>query len=176
MRFIRVLTTLALLAAPMVLVTGQAPASGAPAAQAKYHPPQVAFVGHARASGGKASVLAVYRCWGGNEGTHLWVSLKQGGGIKGKSLAKLSQMEGTSKIARAWYDTNVVDPAEVTINCNGKWQVHRYTVAREKGTLRAGRAFMQFCLFDSHSDPEGDNPDKGFAFKYDLLRVHRVKR
>jgi hypothetical protein len=149
------------------------PTSGAThgTARATYHPPQVAFVGHARAHRGKASVLAVYRCWGGNEHTHLWVSLKQGGGIKGKTIRQLSKMEGTSEIARAWYDTNVVDPSLVTINCNGQWQVHRYLVKREKGTLRHGRAFMQFCLFDSHSDPEGQST-KGFAFKYRLLRVH----
>lgn len=172
MRTIRILTASAALVAPMVLVGIQAPADGATGAKAEYHHPQVAFVGHARAHGGKATVLAVYRCWGGNENTHLWVSLKQGGGIKGKSLKKLSKMEGTSKLARAWYDTNVVDPSKVTINCNGKWQTHRYTVKREKGTLRNGKAFMQFCLFDSHADPEGMS-NKGFAFRYDLLRVKR---
>ena len=60
----------------------------------------------------------------------------------------------------------------MTINCDGQWQVHRYTVKREKGTLKPGRAFMQFCLFDSHSDPEGES-NKGFVFNYQLLRVHR---
>ena len=175
MRTTRILTAIAALAAPMLLVGTHAPADGATAGKAEYHHPQVAFVGHARAHGGKATLQAVYRCWGGNEGTHLWVSLKQGGGIKGKTLAQLSKMEGSSKIARAWYDTNVVDPAKVTINCNGKWQVHRYTVAREKGTMRNGKAFMQFCLFDSHSDPEGMS-NKGFVFNYQLLRVHRVRR
>jgi hypothetical protein len=177
MRTLRVLTTIAALVAPLLLVASNAPADGAtaPAAKATYHPPQVAFVGHVRAKGGKARVQAVYRCWGGNEGTHLWVSLKQGGGIKGKTLRQLNRMEGTSEIARAWYDTNVVDPSKVTINCNGKWQVHKYTVAREKGTLRAGKAYMQFCLFDSHADPEGMS-NKGFAFNYQLLRVHRTPR
>jgi hypothetical protein len=159
----------------MMFVGTQAPADGATPAAAKYHRPQVAFVGHVQSSGGHATLQAVYRCWGGNEGTHLWVSLKQGGGIKGKTLKQLSKMEGTSEIARSWYDTNVVNPAKVTINCNGKWHVRHYTVAREKGTLRTGRAFMQFCLFDSHSDPEGMS-NKGFAFNYQLLRVHRVHR
>jgi hypothetical protein len=118
-------------------------------------------------------VDAKYRCWGGNENTHLWVSLKQGGGITGKTAAELSQMEGTSAIARAWYDTNVVDPALVTINCNGQWHHHRYTVAREKGTLYKGSAFLQFCLFDSTADPTGQDLSYGFAYKYELVNVHK---
>ena len=111
MRRIKVLTATGAVALPMILMGASVPAQASTAREAAYHKPQVAFVGHARTFGGKASVLAVYRCWGGNEGTHLWVSLKQGGGIKGKSLAELSKLEGTSEIARAWYDTNVVEPS-----------------------------------------------------------------
>jgi hypothetical protein len=175
MRRIKALAATAALALPMAVLAAHSPADATTTTTSKaaYHRPQVALVVHARASGGKASVRAVYRCWGGNEGTHLWVSLKQGGGIRGKSAHQLSKMEGTSKIARAWYDTNVVNPRKVTINCNGRWHVHRYTVKREKGTLRDGRAFLQFCLFDSHSDPTGKDLSKGFAYKYKLLHVHR---
>jgi len=143
------------------------------AEKATYKPPKVAWAGHVHAKGGVATVLAKYRCFGGNEGTHLWVSLKQGGGIKGKTAKQLSNMEGTSKLARAWYDTNAVDPSRTTINCNGKWHVHRYTVAREKGTLHRGSAFLQFCLFDSTSDPTGQDLSKGFAYKYRLAHVHK---
>jgi hypothetical protein len=174
MRSIRALTATAALALPMILTGALSPAGAASAGEAAaYHRPQVAFVGHARASGGKASVQAVYRCWGGNEGTHLWVSLKQGGRIRGKTAAQLSRMEGTSELARAWYDTNVVKPSKVTLNCDGTWQVHRYPMKREKGNLRQGRAFLQFCLFDSHSDPEGMDLSKGFAYEYRLLTVRR---
>jgi hypothetical protein len=164
----------AALALPLVGVAGQTAAHADARARAGYHHPKVAFVGHARAlPGGRAQVLAVYRCWGGNQGTHLWVSLKQGGEINDHTARELSQMEGTSELARAWYDTNPVDPSKVRINCNGVWHVHRYVVKREKGTLRAGRAFMQFCLFDSHSDPSGQDLSKGFAYNYRFVYVHR---
>ncbi|MGY2702257.1 hypothetical protein ACVW2K_001841 [Nocardioides sp. HB32] len=168
------LTAVAALA--LSLVAAGQPHAGADVAgrAAAYHHPKVAFVGHARAlPGGRAEVLAVYRCWGGNRGTHLWVSLKQGGQIDDHTAKELSQMEGTSELARAWYDTNPVAPRKVQINCNGRWQVQRYVVKREKGTLRAGRAFMQFCLFDSHSDPQGQDLSKGFAYNYRFVYVHR---
>src|SRR3954463_1657835 len=121
----RITTVLAAatLSLPMLLTGAHTAADAATADRAGYHRPQVAFVGHARAHHGRARVLAVYRCWGGNRGTHLWVSLKQGGGIEGKTAKELSQMEGTSQIARAWYDTNPVSPRQVTINCDGTWQV-----------------------------------------------------
>jgi hypothetical protein len=163
----------ATLSLPLLLTGATAAADAATADRSGYHRPQVAFVGHAHAHRGTATVMAVYRCWGGNRGTHLWVSLKQGGGIAGKTAKELSQMEGTSQIARAWYDTNPVRPSKVTIDCDGTWKVHRYLLRREKGTLRNGSAFLQFCLFDSHSDPTGQDLSKGFAYKYELLRVRR---
>ncbi len=176
MRGMRAFTcAVALVLAGTALVASSAQANRS-AGKATYHPPRVLWVGHVNAKGGKATLWAVYRCWGGNENTHLWVSIKQGGGIKGKTAKQLSRMEGTSAIARAWYDTNVVNPRLVTINCNGKWQVHKYTVARERRTLYRGKAFMQFCLFDSHADPTGQDLSKGFAYKYSILRVHRQRR
>jgi hypothetical protein len=134
----------------------------------------VAWAGDVHVKGGTATVLAKYRCWGGNEGTHLWVALKQGGGITGQTAEELAAQEGTSAIARAYYDTNVVDPSLVTINCNGHWQIHRYTVAREKGNLYKGSAFLQFCLFDSTADPTGEDLSYGFAYKYKLVNVHKA--
>ena len=167
----------ALVITSMTLVGSPAEAkAGARGAQAVYHNPQVFFAGKVHARRGTATVWAVYRCWGGNENTHLWVSLKQGGGIRGKTAQELSQMEGTSRIARAWYDTNVVAPRLVTINCNGQWQVHKYTVKREKGTLHRGSAFLQFCLFDSHADPTGEDLSYGFAYKYKLTKVQKGHR
>jgi hypothetical protein len=162
------------LSLPLLAGAGQSTAHADTRGRAEYHHPKVAFAGHARAlPGGRAQVLAVYRCWGGNQGTHLWVSLKQGGEINDHTANELSQMEGTSELARAWYDTNPVAPRKVRINCNGRWHVHQYVVKREKGRLRAGRAFLQFCLFDSHSDPTGQDLSKGFAYKYSFVYVHR---
>jgi hypothetical protein len=90
----------AAVALPVALAA--APAQAQESAQpSTYHNPQVAWVRDAHARGGTASVLAKYRCWGGNQNTHLWVSLKQGGGITGKTAQELSQMEGTSAIAAA---------------------------------------------------------------------------
>jgi hypothetical protein len=169
MRGIRALIGAAVaVALPMVFLAAPAQAHS----PTTYHAPKVAWVGHVQAKGGTATVWAKYRCSGGNEGTHLWVSLKQGGGITGKTVDELSQLEGTSALARAWYDTNAVDPTEVTLNCNGKWQVQKYTLGREKGTLYRGSAFLQFCLFDSTADPTGVDLSYGFAFKYELVTVH----
>jgi hypothetical protein len=131
----------------------------------------VAWVKQVQATGDQATVLAKYRCYGGDEGTHLWVSLKQGGDIDKYSAKKLANMEGTSALARSWYDTNVVDPSTVTLTCDGTWQVQRYTLGREKGTLVKGRAFLQFCLFDSTADPTGQDLSYGFAYKYKFVHV-----
>ena len=46
--------------------------------------------------------------------------------------------------------------------------MHEYTVAREKGTLLRGTAFLQFCLFDSHADPTGEDLSYGFAYEYKI--------
>ena len=148
----------AALALPAALLTGPADA-----ADATYRAPEVQWAGNVHVDGGTATVLAKYRCWGGNnEATHLWVSLKQGGGIDDFTAEELSQMEGTSQIAEAWYDTNV--SGDTALNCNGKWQVQRYTVARAFGTLERGSAFLQFCLFDSTSTET--NFPQGFAYEY----------
>lgn len=169
-----VLAAIAALFLSLLVGAGQDTAQAQSPSRSGYHHPRVAFVGHARVlPGGRAQVLAVYRCWGGNRGTHLWVSLKQGGKINHHTAGELSRMEGTSRLARAWYDTNPVAPRKVRINCDGTWHVHRYLLKREKGNLRAGRAFMQFCLFDSHSDPTGQDLSKGFAYEYRFLTVHR---
>jgi hypothetical protein len=148
------------------------PAEAQPTSHATYSEPKVAWVKKVHAVGGEATVLAKYRCSGGQgPNVHLWVSLKQGGDINKYSAKKLANMQGTSALARSWYDTNVVDPSTVTLTCNGKWQVQRYTLGREKGTLVKGRAFLQFCLFDSTSDPTGEDLSHGFAYKYKFVHV-----
>src|SRR4051795_6605056 len=86
-------------------------AAASPAQAATYQDPQVLSLSNITVSGDTASVTATYQCWGGNEGTHLWVSLKQGPKISPISLDQLMTMEGTSALAKAYYDTNVVDPS-----------------------------------------------------------------
>src|SRR3712207_64736 len=59
------------------LVAASAPAMAAPATSA----PEVAWVNTnvvVSADRSEATVLGKYRCSGGEEGTHLWVSVKQG--------------------------------------------------------------------------------------------------
>jgi hypothetical protein len=140
----------------------------AAAAPADYSQPQVEWVQDVKATADSATLFAKYRCWGGNEGTHLWVSLKQGGGITGQTIDQLVQEEGTSAIAAAWYDNH---PDGVV--CDGKWQIQQFTIYREHGipgyhpadwaSLVEGSAFLQFCLFDSQAT---DDLSSGFAYLY----------
>jgi hypothetical protein len=114
--------------------------------------PEVAFVGDnvvVGANHAEATVLAKYRCFGGEEGTHLWVSVKQDGDdLEG---------EGSSARARAWYDTNyqyAEDPAGQTIACDGRWHATRFTVKQVegKGELARRTAYVQFCAFDNRGN------------------------
>jgi len=145
------------------------------AADDEYQEPEVAWAGRVYAHGDVALVTARYRCWGGNEGTHLWVSLKQGRRISARSAEELAQMQGTSRLARAWYDTNAttgeVGPA--SINCDGTWHRQSYVLGSVKGDLRPlGRnAYLQFCLFDSTADSQSMDLSHGFAYKYGFRPV-----
>src|SRR5215213_10521286 len=80
--------------------------ASAQAAQVDYADPQVEWVHNVKATADSATLLAKYRCWGGNDGTHLWVSLKQGGGITGQPADELAAQEGTSGLAASWYDSH----------------------------------------------------------------------
>jgi hypothetical protein len=147
------------------------------AAQSDYSNPQVEWVHNVKATTDSATLLAKYRCWGGNEGTHLWVSLKQGGGITGQPADELAQQEGTSGIAASWYDSH---PEGVV--CDGRWQIQQFTIYREPGIpgyhpadwepLVAGPAFLQFCLFDSTAEagPDADL-SHGFGYLYSYVPV-----
>jgi hypothetical protein len=114
--------------------------------------PEVAFVGDnvvVSADRTQATVLAKYRCYGGEEGTHLWVSVKQ----DGEDL----EGEGSSTRARSWYDTNyqyAEDPAGQTIACDGRWHSTRFVVklVEGKGLLEKGEAYVQFCAFDNRGN------------------------
>jgi hypothetical protein len=151
-------------AAVACLATSVAPVSAAPA----YADPQVAWVNnqvHVAPDGSEAYVLGKYRCYGGEQGTHLWVSVKQGPGLSAPDHL-------ASDDASAWYDTNwnwEQSPAGLTVDCDGHWHVSRVVLKQEFGTLTDGTAYVQWCLFDSTGNE--DNFPQGFAYDYGWRNV-----
>ena len=139
-------------------VAASAPAMAAPAPSA----PEVAWVNTnvvVSADSSEATVLGKYRCSGGEEGTHLWVSVKQGPGIYPGHTS--------SQYADAWYDTNyhyAEDPAGLTVDCDGKWHAERITVKRVFGDLAKGAAYVQWCMFDSSGGYAGGGDAEGGLF------------
>jgi hypothetical protein len=144
-------------------------AMGTPSAVgAAYADPQVAWTGmniNVAPDGSAAYIDGKYKCYGGEEGTHLWVSVKQG--------ANVDPDHTSSSDADAWYDTNWnysdSDPDGLNVNCDGHWHVTRYELRPEFGELQDGIAFVQFCLFDSTGNE--DNFPTGFAFDYSWKTV-----
>jgi hypothetical protein len=145
-------------------------AMGMPSAGAAEIPaPEVSWTGvniNVAPDGSAAYINGKYRCFGGEENTHLWVSVKQG--------PNLSEPDQTgSGYADAWYDTNWMysesDPDGLNVDCDGHWHVTRYTLKPEFGQLVDGTAFVQFCLFDSTGNEE--NFPQGFAFDYSWKTV-----
>ncbi|HET7682676.1 MAG TPA: hypothetical protein VFK34_03295 [Marmoricola sp.] len=132
-----------------LLALGTALAPVAANAEGDLPAPEVSFVHQnvivTGAHQDEATVLAKYRCYGGEEGTHLWVSVKQGDNL---------EAEGSSQWATSWYDTNyqwAENPAGQTIDCDGRWHATRFTVKRVEGwgELERGSAWVQFCVYDS---------------------------
>lgn len=144
-------------------------AMGLPSASAAaYADPQVAWTGmniNVAPDGSAAYIDGKYRCYGGEAGTHLWVSVKQG--------PNLDDEHTSSGDADAWYDTNWMfsesDPDGLNVDCDGHWHVTRYTLKPEFGELHDGIAYVQFCLFDSTGNEE--NFPTGFAFDYSWKTV-----
>jgi hypothetical protein len=166
----RICAIVAVLSAAALAFSSPASAS-APASASTYQPPQVAWVSDVLVGphAGQAYVLGLYRCFGGREGTHLWVSVKQGPGVKLPDHT-------SSADAASWYDTNwnfATEPAGLTANCNGHWQLSPIVLKPEQGPwgpLKTGTGYVQFCLFDSTAPP-GDTPSQGFAYNYGFKRV-----
>ena len=135
---------------------------GVPAATADG--PQVSWTGvniNVAPDGSAAYINGKYKCDGGEEGTHLWVSVKQGEGLSFENTS--------SSLADAWYDTNWnfgESEAGLTVDCDGHWHVSRVELRQEFGELHDGIAFVQFCLFDSTGSEE-----TGFAFNYSWKQV-----
>jgi hypothetical protein len=143
-------------------------AMGMPSASAAdYADPQVAWTGTTitvAPDGSAAYIEGKYKCFGGEQGTHLWVSVKQGEGLDDEHTS--------SSDADAWYDTNwnfEQSEAGLTVDCDGHWHVTRYTLKQEFGELVDGIAFVQFCLFDPTGNEE--NFPQGFAFDYSWKTV-----
>jgi hypothetical protein len=90
-----------------------------------------------------AFVTGSYRCFGGQP-IHLWVSVKQGGPDP--------TAEHSSHTVTSWYDTNPPG-APPPVTCNGAWQSVSVPVRRhlDKARLKAGPAWVQFCLVDEHN-------------------------
>ena len=138
-------------------------ALGMPAATAEE--PQVSWTGmniNVSPDGSTAYINGKYKCDGGEEGTHLWVSVKQGEALDDEHTG--------SQYADAWYDTNwnfsESNPAGLTVDCDGHWHVARYELRQVFGELEDGIAFVQFCLFDSSGSEES-----GFKFDYSWKNV-----
>jgi hypothetical protein len=171
-RAIRYAATVAL--AAVAMLAGLAvPAS----ARTAYAQPEVKYVSDVvvSANGGDAYVVALYRCYGGSAGTHVWVSAKQG------PLVNTTD-HSTSADAVSWYDTNW-NPGPTGMgmlaNCNGRWQVVKVDLKPEtffdgRGVsprLVSGVGLVQFCLFDSTVPPGDEDPGPGFAFSYTMKHI-----
>jgi hypothetical protein len=165
MRFTRMATVVAMTAGVVLAPAGAALAADPlPAPEVSWVNDNVIVTG---ANGDQATLLAKYRCYGGEVGTHLWASVKQGGeDLEG---------EGSSARATSWYDTNYQyanDPAGQTIACDGHWHATRFLLELEDGwqPLTSGPAWVQFCVFDSSATD--DNFPTGFGYSYGWKTVH----
>jgi hypothetical protein len=124
-------------------------------------------------SDGTAIVHAHYTCWGGNAHTHLFIAVKQGPQINATNHT-------SSQYADTFYSTNYnSDGPGLSLNCNGRQQNGIFVLQPDPywakagdnpPPLKAGRAFVQFCLFDSTNSGE-DGDMTGFAFDYSMRKV-----
>ena len=158
---------------------GLVAAANAPAvAKAKpaYAPPAVEWVSpvvHAIAGSGSAVVHAKYRCYGGNEGTHLYIGVKQGPEVDATDHT-------SSQYAQTFYSSNWnADGPGLSLNCDGVSHNTSFVVKPDPyfalghpdaQALSTGQAFVQFCVFDSTAVGEADL-SQGFAFDYSMRKV-----
>jgi hypothetical protein len=139
-----------------------------------YQKPVVEWVDpvvHADAVSGSATVHAKYHCSGGNVGTHLYIGVKQGPDVNATDHT-------SSQYARTFYSTNWnADGPGLSLNCDGRSHNTTFVVkpdayfwnAEHAPPLGAGRAFVQFCIFDSTN--KGEDDPNGFAFDYSMRKV-----
>jgi hypothetical protein len=167
----RLLGVIVGLVALVATTTGMAAAKPIP----PYQDPIVGWVQPTvLAHGGTAVVHAHYTCFGGNIGTHLFIAVKQGPEVNATGHT-------ASDFAVTFYSTNwKSDGPGLRLRCNGVAQNAKFVLrpdpywanaGNNPPRLAAGRAFIQFCLFDSTSSE--DNLDHGFAFHYSMGKVVR---
>jgi len=120
---------------------------------------------------GTATVHAQYTCYGGNEGTHVYIGVKQGPEVNATDHT-------SSQYAETFYSTNWnSDSGSNALHCDGHKHNQTFTVkpdpywAKADGApaLSSGTAFVQFCIFDSHN--QGEMDPTGFAFDYSMRKV-----
>lgn len=130
----------------------------------------VAPVVVARANG-TASVHVQYTCYGGNEGTHVYIGVKQGPDVNATDHT-------SSAYAQTFYSTNWNPDSGVNaLVCDGMRHNQLFVVKPDPyfwnrdnaPALSSGEAFIQVCIFDSHNTGEMD--PTGFAFDYSMRKV-----
>jgi hypothetical protein len=166
----RILATLAaagIMAAPFATAQAQPPANG-------YKPPVVEWVSpvvHALAGSESAVVHAKYQCSGGSVGTHLFIAVKQGPEVNATDHT-------SSQYAQTFYSTNYnADGPGLSLVCDGRDHNAQFVVKPDPyfwnkddaPPLQSGKAFVQFCMFDSTN--AGENDPNGFAFDYSMRKV-----
>jgi hypothetical protein len=168
----------AALATAGLLATAIEPASAAKP-PSHHRPPVVQHVSsvvYAHTHSGRAVVRARYRCSGGNVGTHLFIGVKQGRKVNATTHT-------SSDFARTFYSTNWnSDGPGLSLICNGKSHSAKFVVkpdpfwkhAKTAPPLHSGRAFVQFCIFDSTN--KGDDDPNSFAFDYSIKKVVAFRR
>jgi hypothetical protein len=159
-----------LAAAALLAVTAGPVAAARPTSG--YHNPVVDWVQPtvtARADG-TATVHAQYTCYGGNERTHVYIGVKQGPLVNATNHT-------SSQYAETFYSTNWnADSGPNALHCDGHKHNQTFVVkpdafwnAANAPLLSSGRAFVQFCVFDSHN--QGEMDPTGFAFDYSMRKV-----
>jgi hypothetical protein len=156
------------------LVAGATGIASAARPAAGYQPPVVEWVSpvvHAQAGSNSAVVHGKYHCSGGNVGTHLYIGVKQGPQVNATDHT-------SSQYAQTFYSTNWnSDGPGLRLICDGRSHNKSFVVkpdpyfwnAEHAPPLKSGKAFVQFCLFDSTN--QGENDPNGFAFDYSMRKV-----
>jgi hypothetical protein len=168
-------TTFERLAAAIGLVAAGAGTAQAAKPWKSYHQPVVHWVApvvHAISAHGSAVVHADYQCAGGSANTHLFIAVKQGPQVN-------TTTHSTSEFAKTFYSTNYnSDGPGLRLICDGRAHNRRFVLkpdpfwpnaGNNPPALHAGRAFVQFCMFDSTNT--GENDPNGFAFNYTMKKV-----
>jgi hypothetical protein len=105
------------------------------------------FVGTIQSSGKNATLKARYQC---SSGEALWVSAKQT--KSGLSATRLMK-EGSSKGSVGWLESH-----RNKFVCNGKMHTGTFSIDTvekgSKGTLKAGTAWVQFCVTKGHTEAD----------------------